>query len=68
MRKFVVTALSLAVMMGTSVQMGYCGILDGNRYDEDTTISQIYEKNVTGYSSYRGRCKKRGYQAARAAL
>ena len=44
MRKFVVTALSLAVMMGTSVQMGYCGILDGNRYDEDTTISQIYEK------------------------
>lgn len=44
MRKFVVTALSLAVMMGTSVQTGYCGILDGNRYDEDTTISQIYEK------------------------
>lgn len=43
MRKFVVTALSLAIMMGTSVQMGQCGILD-NRYDEDTTISQIYEK------------------------
>lgn len=43
MRKFVVTALSLAIMMGTTVQMGQCGILD-NRYDEDTTISQIYEK------------------------
>ncbi len=43
MHKFIITALSLAVMFASTLQEGYCGILD-NRYDEDTTISQIYEK------------------------
>lgn len=43
MQKFIITAVSLAVMFTATTQSGFCGILD-NRYDEDTTISQIYEK------------------------
>lgn len=44
MRKFVVTALSFLVFAGFSVQQGECGILNNTPYDEDSTITRIYEK------------------------
>lgn len=44
MRKFIVTALSLLIMTGASVQQGQCGILNNTNYDEDSTITRIYEK------------------------
>lgn len=44
MRKFVVTALSFLVFAGFSVQHGECGILNNTPYDEDSTITRIYEK------------------------
>lgn len=44
MRKFIVTMLSFLVMCGASVQQGQCGILNNSNYDEDSTITRIYEK------------------------
>lgn len=44
MHKYVVTILSFFILMTTSTQQGMCGILDNVKYDEDSTISQIYEK------------------------
>ena len=43
MKKLVLTLVSLIIMFMTVSHQAYCGILDG-RYDEDTTISEIYEK------------------------
>ena len=43
MKKLVLTLVSLVIMFMTVSHQAYCGILDG-RYDEDTTISAIYEK------------------------
>ena len=43
MRRFLSIALTFTVIMCSSVQIGYCGILD-SRYDEDSTITQIYER------------------------
>lgn len=44
MRKCAVTILSFFVLMGFSVQQAECGILNGSQYDEDSTITRIYEK------------------------
>ncbi len=44
MRKYAVTAMALLILMTTGVQSANCSILDNMRYDEDSTISQIYEK------------------------
>lgn len=44
MHKYIITVLSFFILMGTSVQKGECGILNTVKYDEDSTISQIYEK------------------------
>ena len=44
MRKFIITLVSMTILGLQSIQSGECGILDNVRYDEDTTITQIYEK------------------------
>lgn len=44
MHKYIITVLSFFILMGTSIQKGECGILNTVKYDEDSTISQIYEK------------------------
>ena len=44
MRKFLVIFALIGTFVGFNVNVGYCGILDSNRYDEDTTITAIYEK------------------------
>lgn len=44
MRKFIITLASLCVMTGISAEKAFCGILDTNRYDEDSAVTQIYEK------------------------
>ncbi|MBS4760616.1 MAG: trypsin-like peptidase domain-containing protein [Clostridium sp.] len=44
MQKYVVTLLSFLVLMGTNFQKADCSILDNMRYDEDSAITQIYEK------------------------
>ena len=43
MQKLLLTLLSLIMMFTTTGNLAYCGILDG-RDDEDSTISEIYEK------------------------
>lgn len=44
MRKFIVTMLSFLIMCGATAQQGQCGILNNSNYDEDSTITRIYEK------------------------
>ena len=44
MRKFIVTMLVFTGMFCSAQDKGFCGILDAARYDEDATISEIYEK------------------------
>lgn len=44
MRRFIVTILLGVVMFSSVSQQAFCGILSSNEYDEDTTISRIYEK------------------------
>lgn len=44
MRKFIVTMLAVCVIAVHTSPAAYCGILDTNRYDEDSTITAIYEK------------------------
>ncbi len=44
MRKFVVMLFLCLTIFGNSFNSAYCGIIDVNRYDEDTTITEIYEK------------------------
>ena len=43
MRKFIVMLILGLTISGYSANGAYCGILDTNRYDEDSTITQIYE-------------------------
>jgi len=44
MRKKLLTGLMALFLSFATVNTAQCGILDGVRYDEDTTISEIYEK------------------------
>lgn len=44
MQKFFFTVLIAVFLCSTNPPEGQCGILDNVRYDEDTTISEIYEK------------------------
>ena len=44
MQKFFFTVLIATSLFLTSQLQGHCGILDSVRFDEDTTISEIYEK------------------------
>lgn len=44
MRKYLIVIMSLIVVTAFSPQKGYCGILNNAPYDEDTTITKIYEK------------------------
>lgn len=44
MRKFIITLMLLASLVCFSANTAFCGILDSNRYDEDSTITAIYEK------------------------
>ena len=44
MQKFFFTVLITTSLFLTSQLQGHCGILDSVRFDEDTTISEIYEK------------------------
>lgn len=43
MRKYIITMLSLLIMT-TSAQKSECGIMQMNKYDEDSAISEIYER------------------------
>lgn len=44
MQKTIFTALICITLFFSTGVSGNCGILDNSRYDEDTTISEIYEK------------------------
>lgn len=44
MRKYLIVIMSLIVVTAFSPQKGYCSILNSAPYDEDTTITKIYEK------------------------
>lgn len=44
MRKFIVMVLSVLIMSTIGVTQAQSSILDSSKYDEDSTISQIYEK------------------------
>ena len=44
MKKYVVTLFAAFLLIGANVQSAQCGILDNIKYDEDTAVTQIYEK------------------------
>lgn len=44
MRKLLFLSLCSLIIFNSTANVGYCGLLDSSKYDEDTTITQIYEK------------------------